>query len=67
MDQATSSESNRRTSPMAPTGAVPLSQERLRLLAPAWESTSQGLRSMDDLPLGETEPATIFVWEAGER
>jgi len=52
---------------MAPTGAVPLSQERLRLLAPAWESTSQGLRSMDDLPLGETEPATIFVWEAGER
>ena len=66
MDQATSSESNRRTSPMAPTGAVPLSQERLRLLAPVWEMTSKGLRAMDDLPLGETEPATIFVWEARE-
>lgn len=55
------------TSPMASTGAIPLSPERLRLLAPVWKTTSRGLRAMDDLPLGETEPTTIFVWEAGER
>ncbi len=45
------------------TGSVPLSLERRRLLASAWETTSRGLRAMDDLELGETEPATIYVWE----
>ncbi len=48
---------------MVPTGGVVLSEERLRLLAPQWEATYRGLRRMDELPLGETEPATLFVWE----
>ncbi|MGI5835701.1 MAG: hypothetical protein ACOX87_04305 [Chloroflexota bacterium] len=45
-----------------PTGGVPLSEERLKLLAPAWETTYRSLRQMDELELGETEPATLFVW-----
>ncbi len=48
---------------MVPTGGIQLSEERLRLLAPAWEATHQGLRRMDELTLGEIEPATLFVWE----
>lgn len=45
-----------------PTGGVSLSDERLRLLAPSWAATYRGLRRMDELDLGETEPATLFVW-----
>ncbi len=51
-----------RATPPFPTGGVPLSQERLELLAPAWEATRRALRRMDELELGEVEPATIFVW-----
>jgi len=53
--------------PTPPTGGVPLTEERLRALAASWEQTRQSLRTMDDAILGETEPATIFVWEAEER
>lgn len=51
-----------RATPPFPAGGVPLSQERLQLLAPAWEATYRTLRRMDELELGEVEPATLFVW-----
>ena len=46
----------------SPAGAVALSGERLRLLAPQWEEISRTIRRMDQLRLGETEPATLFIW-----
>jgi len=48
---------------MIPTGGVFLGEERCRFLLPQWEGTYQTMRRMDGLELGETEPATIFVWE----
>lgn len=45
-----------------PSGGVSLSQERLKLLSPQWEATYRSLRRMDELELGEMEPATLFVW-----
>jgi hypothetical protein len=49
------------------TGAVVLSEERLRLLAPLWEATHRNLRRMDSLERGDTEPATIFVWKGEQQ
>ncbi len=46
-----------------PTGRILLSEERLRLLADGWEGNYRSLRTMDGLALGETEPATLFIWE----
>ncbi len=46
----------------APTGSVTLGDERLRLLAPQWEATFRSLRRLDGVSLGETQPATLFVW-----
>ena len=63
MDDKTPGDSPR--SP-APTGGVPLTEERLRALDPQWERTRQSLRTMDEAALGETEPATLFVWRAEE-
>ncbi len=51
----------------SPAGGVPLAQERLQAIAEQWERTRQNLRTMDDAALGETEPATLFVWEGEER
>ncbi len=45
-----------------PAGAVALSGERLRDLAPHWDLLSRGLRQMDELDLGEVEPALHFIW-----
>jgi len=53
--------------PTAPTGGVPLTEERLREVAAQWEQTRRALRAMDDADLGETEPATIFAWRTDER
>ncbi len=50
----------------APTGGAVLSEDRLRILRPAWEANYRSLRRMDELSLGEIEPATLFVWE-GEQ
>lgn len=47
---------------MVPTGSVDLTDERLRSLAAAWEGTFKSLRRMDEIPLGETEPTTLFTW-----
>jgi hypothetical protein len=47
---------------MVPNGGVSLSEERLRFLATQWEGNFKSLRRMDELSLGETEPATLFVW-----
>jgi len=47
---------------VAPTGGIPLSEERLRALDPGWKANYEALRRMDQLILGETEPATLFVW-----
>ena len=46
-----------------PAPSIILSEERRRLLLPQWQGTYYALRQMDDLDLGETEPATIFAWE----
>ncbi|GEM_PF-1424971 len=64
MDEPSSSTPREPGSPFAPLlmGGVSLSEERLQALAPAWAATYRSLRSMDGLELGETEPATIFVW-----
>lgn len=45
-----------------PTGGMPLSEDRLRLVAPLWEATRNSIRLMDSLELGETEPATVYIW-----
>ncbi len=45
-----------------PTGGVQIDQQRMGELASRWERTSLGLRIMDEVALGETEPATLFVW-----
>ena len=49
-----------------PTGGTILTEERQRLLASQWEATYRSLRRMDELHLGEIEPATLFVWEEGQ-
>lgn len=54
------------TARMVPNVGVVLSEERLRLLAPGWEANYKSLRRMDELSLGETEPATLFVWRLGQ-
>lgn len=51
------------TAPSAPTGGAPIAPERWDQLAEPWETTYQSLRTMDSIELGETEPATLFVWE----
>ena len=48
---------------MIPTGGVALREEQQRSVLSQWETTYRTLRRMDSLALGETEPATIFVWE----
>ncbi|MDA8219665.1 MAG: hypothetical protein M0Z94_18870 [Dehalococcoidales bacterium] len=45
-----------------PTGGVQIDQQRMGELAPLWERTALSLRIMDEVALGETEPATLFVW-----
>ena len=45
-----------------PTGGIPLTEERLQALGPGWKANHEALRRMDELILGETEPATLFVW-----
>ncbi len=47
----------------APTGGIQLSPARLAEVAQQWQGTARSLRRMDELALGETEPATLFVWE----
>ncbi|MEW6265175.1 MAG: hypothetical protein AB1641_19025 [Thermodesulfobacteriota bacterium] len=49
-----------------PTGGVTLDGERLKLAAGPWESVHRLLRGLDELKIGETEPATLFVWRSGE-
>ncbi|MHB0870479.1 MAG: hypothetical protein ACYC66_17585 [Chloroflexota bacterium] len=46
-----------------PTGGIQLSPARLTEIAQQWQGTAQSLRRMDELALGEIEPATLFVWE----
>ncbi len=49
-----------------PTGGVPLSEERLRVVLPQWEDMHRSIRQMDGLELGETEPATVYIWEESQ-
>jgi hypothetical protein len=49
------------------TGGVVLSEERLKLLAPMWEATYRNLRLMDSVDLGDSEPATTFIWKGEQR
>jgi hypothetical protein len=53
----------RELSDMVPTGGVPLSDQRLRELAPQWEAIFRDVRRMDQIELGEREPFTLFVWK----
>lgn len=46
----------------APTGGLPVTDERWPIVEPHWRGNFTTLRLMDELTLGETEPATLFVW-----
>jgi len=45
-----------------PTGGVHLSRDRMPLVAAQWKKFASGLRRMDEVSLGDTEPATLLVW-----
>ncbi len=45
-----------------PTGGVSLSKDRMPLAAAQWKKFAPGLRRMDGVSLGDTEPATLLVW-----
>lgn len=51
---------------IVPTGGVPLREERLRLLGPRWEALARSLRRLDDVSLGDAEPATMFIWRRSQ-
>ena len=46
----------------APVGGVKLGEDRLRLVLPQWEVMHDTIRLMDSLEMGETEPATVYIW-----
>jgi hypothetical protein len=45
-----------------PTGGTRLSKDRMPLVAAQWKKFASGLRRMDEVSLGDTEPATLLVW-----
>ncbi len=45
-----------------PTGGVRLRKDRMPLITAQWKRFSSGLRRMDEVSLGDTEPATLLVW-----
>jgi hypothetical protein len=45
------------------TGGLPLDEERLKVVLPQWQASHRTIRLMDSIELGETEPATVYVWE----
>ncbi len=47
-----------------PTGGVALGKDRTPLVASQWKKFASGLRQMDKVHLGETEPATQVVWRS---
>ena len=47
---------------MKPKGRVRLSKDRMPLVASQWKKFASSLRQMDKVDLGDTEPATLFVW-----
>ena len=49
-------------SEMKPTGGVRLSKDRMPLVASQWKKFASSLRQLDKVHLGDTEPATLFVW-----
>ncbi len=49
-------------SQVKPTGGVRLSKDRMPLVAAQWKKFASGLRRMDGVSLGDTEPATLLVW-----
>jgi len=49
-------------SQVQPTGGVRLSKDRMPLAAAQWKKFASGLRRMDGVSLGDTEPATLLVW-----
>lgn len=51
---------------MIPTGAAPLETDRLEAIRSAWEGMFRTFRRMDEVKVGDTEPATIFTW-SGEQ
>ncbi|MGE5619013.1 MAG: hypothetical protein ACM3US_07110 [Sphingomonadaceae bacterium] len=63
MSTSTDPQGNREGALSAPMGGIPLRPERLAEIAREWQATAASLRRMDELKLGEIEPATLFVWE----
>ncbi len=49
-------------SQVKPTGGVRLRKDRMPLVAAQWKKFASGLRRMDGVSLGDTEPATLLVW-----
>ncbi len=49
-------------SQVKPTGGVRLRKDRMPLVAGQWKKFASGLRRMDGVSLGDTEPATLLVW-----
>lgn len=48
---------------IAPTGALRLASDRLKVVLPQWEAMSRSIRQMDGMEMGETEPASVYVWQ----
>lgn len=46
-----------------PTGGLRLTPERLKVVQPQWEAMRRSIRQMDGMEMGETEPASIYVWQ----
>lgn len=48
---------------ISPTGALRLAPERLKVVLPQWAAMSRSIRQMDGMEMGETEPASVYVWQ----
>ena len=46
-----------------PTGAVRLRKRRMALVASQWKKFASSLRQIDEVSIGDAEPATFFVWK----